>query len=130
MPPGFQEIGHAGGFSFSFGRVGLNLAAKKMGFFVAPRHLNPVSVCHGGAISTFADMQILAITGDADLLTRHTPTISLSVDYLAPAALGSWVEAQVTLLKSTRHMIFTQALIFADAQLVARSQAIYRNVRQ
>jgi acyl-coenzyme A thioesterase PaaI-like protein len=57
----------------------------------------------------------------------HQPTVSLSIDYLATARLGAWVEAQVTLIKTTRTLIFTQALLSADGEIVARSNAIYRN---
>ena len=58
---------------------------------------------------------------------NHSPTISLSLDYLAPAIVGDWVEAQVTLVKTTRTMIFTQAIMTVDGNPVARSTAIYRN---
>ena len=79
-------------------------------------------------MATFADMQIAAVIcaspGTAD---GHQPTISLHVDYLATAPLDAWVEAVVTLVKTTRSLIFTQALIRADGEIVARSQAIYRN---
>ena len=99
-----------------------------MGFRIAPNHLNPVGVCNGGAMATFADMQIAAvIAGGPGTSEGHQPTISLNVDYLATASLGAWVEAAVTLVKTTKTLIFTQALITADGEIVARSQAIYRN---
>ena len=80
-------------------------------------------------MATFADMQIAAVIAGspAGLPKGHQPTISLNVDYLATAALGAWVEAAVTLVKTTKTLIFTQALISADGEIVARSQAIYRN---
>jgi len=127
LPEGFVLIEEPPGFGTAFGAVGMNRAAQKLGFYVGRQHLNPVSVCHGGAISTFADMQILAVTGDADAPDAHRPTISLTVDFLAPAPFGAWVEAAVTRLKLTRNLVFTQALITANGELVARSHAIYRN---
>ena len=51
-----------------------------------------------------------------------------SVDYLSPARLGDWVEATVTLAKATRSLIFTQALITANGETVARTTALYRNI--
>jgi acyl-coenzyme A thioesterase PaaI-like protein len=79
-------------------------------------------------MATFADMQIAAIVRSGLIATeRHTPTISLSVDYIAPAPLGAWVEANVILIKETKLMIFTQALITANGQPVARANATYRN---
>ena len=88
---------------------------------------NPAGNCHGGALATFADMQVLAMpqhTGDP---AKHTPTVSLSMDYLAPATVGQWVIARVELLRVTRTLIFTQAVLRADGQAVARSNATYRN---
>ena len=67
------------------------------------------------------------IAGGPGTSEGHQPTISLSVDYIATAPLGAWVEAAVTLVKSTKTLIFTQALITAGGEIVARSQAIYRN---
>lgn len=78
-------------------------------------------------MATFADTQILAIYPSAADPSSPTPTISLSVDYLAPAPLGAWVEAQVSVVKRTRRMIFTQALMTVRGEAVARSSAIYRN---
>jgi acyl-coenzyme A thioesterase PaaI-like protein len=116
------------GYADSFGAVYVNSTSRSLAFRVAANHMNPVGVCSGGAIATFADMQIAAVIADGPgTVEGHQPTISLAIDYLAPAPLGSWVEAAVTLVKRTRSMIFTQALITADGAIVARSHAIYRN---
>ena len=76
-----------------------------------------------GAIATFADAQVVAVLGAPVGWRRHTPTISLSVDYLAPVAIGAWLEAEVTLSKQTPTMLFTQALMTVDDETVARSSA-------
>jgi len=80
-------------------------------------------------MATFADMQIAAFEPGAGTAASHTPTISMHVDYVAPAPLGAWVEAAVTLVKKTPTLIFTQAIITADGHSVARSHAIYRIYR-
>jgi acyl-coenzyme A thioesterase PaaI-like protein len=73
-------------------------------------------------------MQIAAIVRSGLITTeRHTPTISLSVDYIAPAPLGAWVEANVILIKETKSLIFTQALITTNGEPVARANVTYRN---
>jgi acyl-coenzyme A thioesterase PaaI-like protein len=125
---GFEARAFGGGFAEVFGSVYVNQATRAIGFRVAPRHLNPVGVCNVGAMATFADMQIAAvIAGSSGTSEGHQPTISLNVDYLATAPLGAWIEAAVTLVKTTKTLIFTQALITADGDIVARSQTIYRN---
>jgi len=128
IPGGFVARPLGAGFAEAFGPIYVNPATQAMGFRVALKHLNPVGVCNGGAMATFADMQIAAvIAGSPGTSEGHQPTISLSVDYLATAPLGAWVEAAVSLVKTTKTLIFTQALIAADGEIVARSQAIYRN---
>jgi acyl-coenzyme A thioesterase PaaI-like protein len=128
VPHGFEALPLGGGFAETFGRVYVDRANRSLAFRVAPVHLNPVGVCNGGAMATFADMQIAAvIAAGPGTAAGHQPTISLQVDYLATAPLGAWVEATVTLVKATRSLIFTQALIAADGEIVARSHAIYRN---
>lgn len=97
-----------------------------MGFRVAEQHSNPVDGCHGGAMATFADMHLAALFG-VDGIGGHNPTISLSVDYLAPAPVGAWVEAEISLVRKTRTLIFVQSLMTVDGDPVARSTAIYRN---
>jgi acyl-coenzyme A thioesterase PaaI-like protein len=72
-------------------------------------------------------MQIAAVRSGLGAKSMHLPTISLSVDYLAPVSVNSWVEAAVTLTKATRTLMFTQAVITADGDVFAPSTAIYRN---
>ncbi len=127
VPDGFEPIDLGSGFNARFGTVYLHQGGGKLGFRVASHHLNPVGSCHGGAMATFADMQIAAVSPGLGTKAGHMPTISLSVDYLAPARLDTWVEAVVTLVKLTRTLAFTQALITADGDPVARSTGIYRN---
>lgn len=126
VPHGFAELEPTTGFGAGFGPIYRDHGARRIGFRVGPQHVNPRQVCHGGALSTFADYQVtVAIEACAPLATAP-PTISLSIDYLAPAPLGAWVEAEVTVLRETRSLLFTQAVMSVDDVPVARSNAIYR----
>ncbi|MEH2492707.1 PaaI family thioesterase [Bradyrhizobium sp. AZCC 2230] len=127
-PDDFEPIFRTNGFDSAFGTVYLNRKTTTLGFRVTEYHTNVTGNCHGGAMATFADMQIAAIVRSGLLTTeRHTPTISLSVDYIAPAPLGAWVEANVILIKETKSLIFTQALITTNGEPVARANVTYRN---
>jgi uncharacterized protein (TIGR00369 family) len=127
IPPGFELIDVGPGFSATFGPVYIRRADTTLGFRVTERHVNPVAMCHGGALATIIDMSIAAVRSGPGTAAGHLPTISMHVDYLAPSPLGAWVEAAVTLVKTTRTMIFTQTLVTADGTLVARAMGIYRN---
>lgn len=99
----------------------------QVGFRVEPRHTNPLNICHGGMLATFADMLLPCIAlyqGDAE--RRFLPTISLQIDYLAPAALGAWVQGAGEVLRRTRNMVFVQALAEAEGQTVLRVSGVFK----
>lgn len=96
-----------------------------LGFRVARRHLNRMENCHGGILATFADIQGTAICRQFGL-PSGTPTISLSLDFVAPVRLGAWVEATPELVKLTGRLIFFQAMITADDTVALRVSGIYR----
>ena len=127
-PTGFIAIQARPGYSSAFGTVYLDPEGHRLGFRVRAQHLNPFGSVHGGALSTFADMQVVAISEHENgWPVVHCPTVSLSIDYIGSTPLDAWVEASVQLLKRTRTLIFTQALLSVDGALVARSHGIYRN---
>jgi uncharacterized protein (TIGR00369 family) len=130
IPEGFALAALGQGFSERFGPVYVDRSTHRMGFQVDARHANPVETCHGGALATFCDAHLVAYRDGAESGAAHCPTISLSVDYIAPIPVGAWVEAHVTLVKATRSMLFIQSLMSVDGAPVARSSAIYRNPDQ
>jgi acyl-coenzyme A thioesterase PaaI-like protein len=128
VPKDFELADLGPGLPRIFGPVYRHARDPRLAFLVCDHHLNPVNVCHGGILATFADMQIAVLKPGFGGGRGHYPTINLSVDYLAPAPLGCWVEAEVALIKKTGRLVFTQALLTVNGGVVARSTAIYRNV--
>ena len=99
--------------------------AAVLGFRVEERHLNPSGVCHGGALAAFADYlaviaRDLAGTGD-----RSCPTVSLSIDYLAPVPHGAWVELSGRLLRRTKTLLFADGQMIVDGAIMARVDGIF-----
>ena len=95
---------------------------------IEDRHCNAMGMMHGGAMATFLDGQGFILYRNM-LDGPHTPTISLSVDFLAPPKPGDWLVAQVEHIKTTRSMIVTQALAKVGDRVVARSNIIYANTQ-
>lgn len=97
----------------------------RFGFVVQPKHCNRLGVCHGGLLATFLDialgLQGCGISGD-----DGTPTIQLSMDYLAPALAGDWVESQSRLVQSTRRMNFVEGTLHSPRGIVVRGNGIFR----
>lgn len=96
-----------------------------MGFRVHPRHLNKMGVCHGGILATFADALGTAVKRNVGLRVE-TPTVTLTVDYVAPVRPGTWVQATPQLVAQTRRLLNIHSLIGADGETVARMNCIYR----
>ena len=99
----------------------------QLGFRVEPRHTNPLNICHGGMLATFADMLLPCVAiYQAATERRFLPTISLQADYLAVAALGAWVQGEGEVLRTTRNMVFAQGLISADGVPAMRVSGIFK----
>lgn len=134
IPAGFQPV-HAGGpFMEANGPMyvlqeGMGEdALVKFGFRVERRHVNPMDNLHGGMMASFCDMLLpLSVHRKSAVVgARFLPTISLQIDYTAPAPLGCWVEGEAQLLRATRSLVFAQGLVHADGALCARVSGVFK----
>ncbi len=99
----------------------------QLGFRVGPTHVNPGKACHGGMLCTFADILIsTAAQYQTDIPRQFLPTISLQMDFIAVAPLGSWVQGQAEVLRVTRNLIFSQGLVHADGVLALRTSGVFK----
>ena len=129
IPEGFRPLRTMPGFLEAIGPLygkwdGANFL---MGFRVELRHCNPGGVAHGGMLATFADMFIpigARMQGKADV--GFAPTVNLTLDYLAPAKLGAWVEGRAEFLRAGKSLFFAQGLATADGELCLRASAIFK----
>lgn len=129
LPGEWLPARDAGSGPWNVGVLWYNRAAGRIALHVQEQHCNAYGSMHGGAMATFVDGQAAGVLDYRENdRNGHTPTISLTVDYIGPVPVGSWLVADVTLLRATRTMIFTQAVVTVNEQVVARSSAIYRNV--
>jgi uncharacterized protein (TIGR00369 family) len=130
VPPGFVALDPIGGFIAANGPLYLSRRGDtvRLGFRVEPRHVNPMGICHGGMMASFCDM-LLPLTAHRlvpEIARRFLPTVSLQIDYLAPAPLGAWVEGEAQVLRKTLTMVFAQGLVSADGTPVARTSGIMK----
>lgn len=129
-PPGFEPLPMGGPFIELNGPILLRHVGAEvaLGFRVERRHCNPMDNCHGGMLASFADMVLpLCIHRQSpEVGFRFLPTISLQVDYLAPAPLGAWVQGEGQVLRVTRSMVFAQGLVHADGVPAVRISGIFK----
>lgn len=129
VPEGFRPVRLGGEFIAHNGPLLARLldGRVQLGFRVEPRHTNPLGICHGGMLATFADMLIpCAAMYHPGLEPRFLPTISLQVDYMGSARLGCWVQGEAQVLRSTRNMVFGQALISCDGETAVRVSGVFK----
>ena len=114
--------------AWTVGELWVDWETQRYCLLVGERHCNALGKMHGGALATFLDGQVFVLRV-WDATGAHTPTISLSVDFLAPPQVGDWLVAEVEHVKTTNSMIVTQALAKVGNRVVARSNAIYSNTQ-
>jgi uncharacterized protein (TIGR00369 family) len=129
IPEGFRAVRVGGPFVFHNGPLYAKWTGQHLllGFRVEQRHTNPLQMCHGGMLATLADMLIpCAAMYQQDMERRFLPTISLQVDYMGAAPLGSWVQGEASVLRTTRNMLFGQGLVTADGEPALRVSGIFK----
>ncbi len=131
VPEGYRPVKlPPGGFMGINGPLYVRHVGEELffGFRVEDRHCNPMRICHGGMLASFCDM-MLPLTVHrkcSEMGRRFLPTVSLQLDYLSPAALGSWVQGEAQVLRVTRAMVFAQGLVSADGVPAVRCSGIMK----
>ena len=130
VPDGFRvAAGYCGAFISHCGPLFARLDGEELalGFRVLARHTNPLEAAHGGMLASLADMLLAASAMyRKEGWGRILPTISLQLDFLAPARLGAWVEGRAEILKTSGSMIFSQGIVRADGEPVLRASGILK----
>lgn len=129
IPDNFRQARLAGDFVALNGPMYGRLTGEKvvLGFRVEQRHTNPVGMCHGGMLASFADMLIpCAAMYRTQMERRFLPTVSLQIDYMGAALLGAWVQGEAQILRTTRNLVFGQGLVTADGAPALRISGIYK----
>jgi uncharacterized protein (TIGR00369 family) len=95
-----------------------------LGLRVERRHCNPGGTCHGGMLTTLADMLLVLGAGVHSGDGRYMLTVSLSCDFIGPAPEGSWLEGRLQVLRATRSLVFCEGLFTVDGATVLRFSGI------
>jgi uncharacterized protein (TIGR00369 family) len=99
-----------------------------LGMRILPRHCNGASICYGGVLSTFADVQLACSVGFAT--RKGALTVSLSLDFLEAVPVGSWIEARAEILRLGGQLAFAQCLIVVDGRPAVRADGSFHLLRR
>lgn len=94
------------------------------GFYVEERHCNPRGICHGGWLSTFADIAMVrqATVGRAG----GALTINMAVDFLEAVPLGAWIESRCETVRDTGTIVHVQGVALVEGRVVLRMNGTFR----
>lgn len=109
------------------------LGVVEIGFWVAAAHCNARGFLHGGVVAALADAAMGYSYHDTRKLASGETedkvgavTVTLSLDFLASARPGAWLQITPRVLKAGRTTGFVDAVVTADGEMVARANAVFR----
>jgi acyl-coenzyme A thioesterase PaaI-like protein len=129
IPSGFAPRPVGGGFMEAAGPIYVRRDAAGRGTFgllIESRHCNAKDMCHGGMLAALTDV-VLGIGGlEQAGVKGFFITVSLTQDFLAPVPLGSWLEAEVELLRRTSSTMFVQGVFRVRGKAALRASGVFR----
>jgi uncharacterized protein (TIGR00369 family) len=128
-PDGFTAVDIGGTFAANNGPLFARWHDNhiEIGIVVDQQHANPGNACHGGMLSTLADIILSsAAQYQTDIPRQFLPTISMQVDFLSAAPVGSFVCGRADILKVTKNLVFSQGLLRVDEAIIARASGVFR----
>lgn len=128
IPSGFARADFTPGFLDHGGPYYLGPAAegvRVVGLKIMPHHINYSQAAHGGVISTLADVALSHAVYDAERPRLAPATVTLTVNYLAGARLGDWLEARVRIDRLGGRAAYTSGGIWRGEEQIATMSGVF-----
>ena len=128
IPSGFEPAGFTPGFLDHGGPYYLGPAVegvRVVGLPIMAHHINYQDAAHGGVISTLADVALSHAVYDAERPRLAPSTVTLTVNYLAGARLGDWLEARVRIDRLGGRTAYTSGGIWRGEEQVATMSGVF-----
>jgi len=95
-----------------------------LGLRARPEHLNTRGFVHGAILAAMLDV---VCARNCAALTEHLSvvTVSLTVDYVAAARDGDWLEASAAVTRVGRRLAFADGRVDAAGKHVAKASAVF-----
>jgi uncharacterized protein (TIGR00369 family) len=92
---------------------------------IRPEHCNGYATAHGGFIATLADIWLAYNVYHRLPRGARIVTANLSVDYLAPAAAGDWLESEIDRVRVGSRLCHASGAIHNTGKPVAAMRATF-----
>jgi uncharacterized protein (TIGR00369 family) len=131
VPPGYVRATHGGPFAAGLGPLFARRGERevRLGLRVAPAHCNTAGQAHGGLIAGLADLGLIhavSVMREREGQPRGwIATVSLALDYLGPAPVGTWLEVRAEVTRLGARLAFVEGGVFADAARIGRASAVF-----
>lgn len=100
-----------------------------LGLWLREAHTNRRGLIHGGVIAALADKAMGHSCGQKmGGANTSLVTVNLSLDYIASAKIGQWLTVESDVIRTGKTLCFTQCLVKADGEVIARGNASFRVV--
>jgi uncharacterized protein (TIGR00369 family) len=124
--PGFEALDLRRGFAREIGPLYRRLDAGRpiLGFRVEERHTNGLKNAHGGMLMSFADMawgHVVSIE-----TSSYWVTVRLTVDFLASAHLGDWVEGACDVLSRDRDLFLVRGRVWSGERTLMSGTGLFK----
>lgn len=129
-PDGFSPLSRTSPFMDAIGPLYCrgNGAEMSLGFRVELKHTNMRGLLHGGVIATLGDVAIGYALATATQTLGQFVTASLSVDFVAAAAVGDWVQTAIDIQKIGSRLAFANAYFHVGERRIARASGVFAAV--
>ncbi len=124
LPEGFALIGAGPGFVRLCGDFYIHAEQPIVAALIAPEHLNPFGIAHGGMLVTLADSAMNAVLR-RDFGILRPVTVGLSVDFLGTVRQGDWAQASVTLHKTGKRIANASCMVTVADRPVLRVSGVF-----
>lgn len=127
VPAGFLPANFSPGFLALSGPYFIHRAEAetRLGLLVGAAHANYVGVAHGGVLATFADVALSFAVHDSETPALTVVSNTLTVNFLAGAKSGDWLEATCRLDRKGKRMAYCSGEIRRSDEVLMTMTGVY-----
>ena len=129
IPEGYSQLNWSRGFGRQIGPLYERRARPgeaTLGFRVEEHHTNGMANCHGGMLTSFADMawgRVISVER-----SHFWVTVRLTCDFLSAAHLGDWVEGAGELLSDQAEVFTVRGRIWSGERLLMTGTGVFKAI--
>lgn len=127
IPPGFKPADFSSRYLEDSGPYYLKKEADSwiVGLPVAERHINYIDIAHGGVLTTLADVALSLQVYLSEQPNPNVTTTSLTVNFMAAAKLGDWLEARATIDRLGKRTAHVHGSILCGQRVLATASGLF-----